>query len=181
MDILMVVARQNFRDEEFLEPRTVLEAAGHRVIIASTEEGPCVGTGGTRVFATISLREVRADRFDGVVFVGGPGARTLFDDAQAHRVAVELSRAGRLVGAICIAPVILGRAGILVGRKAAVFPGEREAMLARHAMPVSQDVVVDGKVVTASGPRYATAFGEALVTVLALQRARPAPKESLRM
>lgn len=181
MDILMVVAQQNFRDEEFLEPRQTLEAAGHRVIIASTVQGPCVGSGGTRVSATVALYEVRADRFDGVIFVGGPGARSLFDDTEAHRVAVELSRAGRLVGAICIAPVILARAGILVGRKAAVFPGERDAMLARHAMPVKQDVVVDGKVVTASGPRYATAFGEAVVTVLALQRARPAPKEPARM
>jgi protease I len=173
MDILMVVAQDRFRDEEFQAPLQALEAAGHRVIVVSQRAGQCTGTGGTLAFAVMSLAEVHADRFDGAVFVGGPGARALFDDADAHRIALELSRAGRLVGAICIAPVILARAGVLIGRRAAVFPAEREALLSRKALPVKEDVVVDGKVVTASGPRYAEAFGAALVEVLSMQRPRP--------
>ncbi|MDP1827682.1 MAG: DJ-1/PfpI family protein [Archangium sp.] len=175
MDILMVVAQRDFRDEEFVEPRHALEAAGHHVIIGSVAVGPCTGTGGSTVRATVALADVRADRLDGVVFVGGPGARSLFDDAAAHRIAVEVSRAGKLLGAICVAPVILARAGVLVGRRATVFPSEAGSLTARHALLQHQDVVVDGKLVTASGPAHARAFGAALVQVLTLLTGRPQP------
>jgi protease I len=179
MDILMVVAQHDFRDEEFIEPRHALEAAGHRVIIASTSAGTCTGVLGSTVRASVALADVHADRLDGAVFVGGPGARTLFADPAAHRIAVELSRAGKLLGAICLAPVILARAGVLSGRKATVFPSEFEALAAKHVVVQKhQDVVVDGKVVTASGPLHARAFGAALVQVLTLQRGRPVSPQS---
>ena len=80
-----------------------------------------------------------------------------------------------MLGAICVAPVILARAGVLAGRRATVFPSERSVLLARKALPQKQDVVIDGKVVTASGPAHAASFGQALVQLLALQRARPTP------
>lgn len=175
MDVLMVVAQSQFRDEEFVEPRHALEDAGHRVVIASAAAGPCLGVNGSSVRATLGLAEVRADRFDGVVFIGGPGASAFFDDPHAHRVAVEFARAGKVLGAICVAPVILAAAGVLAGRRVTVFPSERDTLLARKALPQRQDVVIDGKVVTASGPKHAAAFGKALVEVLALQRGRPTP------
>lgn len=175
MDLLIVVAQHDFRDEEFIEPRRALEEAGHHVVIASKQVGPCIGVNGSAVRASIALSEVRPDRYDGAVFIGGPGARTLFDDHDAHRIAVELSRAGKVLGAICIAPVILARAGVLVGRRVAVFPTEVDAISVKHALPQRQDVVIDGKLVTASGPKHARAFGAALVEVLTMQSGRPHP------
>lgn len=175
MELLMVVAQHEFRDEEFIEPRRALEEAGHHVVVASKQAGPCIGVNGSAVRASVALAEVRADRFDGAVFVGGPGARALFDDRDAHRIAVDLSRSGKVLGAICIAPVILARAGVLVGRRVTVFPTEADAIAAKHALPQHQDLVIDGKLVTASGPKHARAFGAALVEVLMLQRGRPQP------
>ncbi len=178
MDILMVVAQQDFRDEEFIEPRHALEAAGHRVVICSKETGACMGVKGSTIIASVALVDVRVDRFDGAVFVGGEGARTLFDDPAAHRIAVELSRASKVLGAICLAPVILARAGVLVGRRATALASELESLIARHALARDQEVVIDGKLVTASGSHYARAFGAALVQVLMLQRGRPQPVAS---
>lgn len=169
----MVVAQQGFRDEEFIEPRHALEAAGHRVIIGSTAVGPCTGVNGSMVRATVALSEVRVDRIDGAVFIGGEGARRFFDDFAAHRIAMELSRAGKMLGAICLAPVILARAGVLVGKRATAFQTELDSLTARHALARQQEVVIDGKLVTASGPAHARAFGAALVQVLTLQRGRP--------
>ena len=173
MDILMIVPQRDFRDEEFIEPRHALESAGHRVIIASKGVGPCTGCRGSTVRASVALSEVRVDRIDGAVFVGGEGARALFDDPAAHRIAVELSRAGKLLGAICLAPVILARAGVLVGKRATAFPPELDLLSAKHALARHQDVIIDGKLVTASSPAYARAFGSALVQVLMLQSGRP--------
>lgn len=173
MDILMVVAQREFRDEEFVEPKHALEAAGHRVVIGSQLAGPCRGMKGSAVRATVALCEARVDRYDGAVFAGGEGARSLFDDRSAHRIAMELSRAGKVLGAICLAPVILARAGVLVGKRATAFPSELESLRARHALARHQEVVIDGKLVTASSAAHAKAFGAALVQVLTLQRGRP--------
>ncbi len=173
MDVLMVVAPSEFRDEEFAEPRALLERAGHRVVVASRSAGPCRGTLGATVQATLALAEVHADRFDAAVFVGGRGAETYFDDPEAHRVAVAFARAGKVLGAICIAPAILARAGVLAGRRATVYPSERAVLQAHRALPQRQDVVIDGRIVTASGPAHAAAFGRALVQVLALHRTQP--------
>jgi len=73
-----------------------------------------------------------------------------------------------VVGAICIAPGILARAGILKGRKATVFPSEIEALKRNGAFYTALPVVIDGRIVTASGPEAAEEFGKALVKTLGL-------------
>lgn len=172
MNVLMVVAPQSFRDEEFNAPRSVLQASGHAITIASLEAGPCKGVGGTVVNATVGLDAVRPDDYAGVVFVGGPGARVFFHDPQAHRIAQALYGAGRVVAAICVAPAILAHAGVLKGRRATVFPSENAALFAAHALVRALGVVTDGTIVTASGPEHAHAFGVEVARVLAAHSGR---------
>jgi len=70
------------------------------------------------------------------------------------------------VGAICIAPGILARAGILKDKKATVFPSEIETLKREGAHYSALPVVIDGKIVTADGPEAAEGFGKALVKTL---------------
>lgn len=167
MNILVIVAPQDFRDEELTEPVNALERAGHRVTLASRAPGPCRGVNGLEVEATLALASATAQAFDGVVFVGGPGARVFFEDPQAHRLAREFEADHKLVAAICIAPAILARAGVLRGRRATVFKSEQAALREGGAELQPADVVADGLLVTASGPRHAAAFGQRLVQRLA--------------
>ena len=74
--------------------------------------------------------------------------------------------AGKLVGAICIAPRILSEAGILNGKKATVYSSEAGVLRANGAIYTGKDVEVDGKIVTASGPHAAEQFGNTLVKLL---------------
>ncbi len=172
MRIVMIVAQHDFRDDELREPRQALIAAGHTVTLASTAAGTCTGVGGEVEEAELSLHEIDPERFDGVVFIGGTGARSMFDDPDAHRVAVAMSGGAKLVGALCIAPSILARAGVLAGRWATAGPSELRELAAHHALVRRDDVVVDGNLVTSSGPRHAKAFGAALVEVLSPRSAR---------
>jgi protease I len=178
MTVLFVIAPRDFRDEELLEPLRALKAAGHAVSVASLQPGTCTGLGGARVDATLGLSEARPEDFDGVVFVGGPGARALFDHPDAHRLARELFAAGKLVGAICIAPVILARAGLLRGKRATVFETEATVLRDEGASVLSLGVVADGTLVTARGPREAKDFGKALVKALS-QVGTPAKEPSV--
>lgn len=165
--VVMVVAPADFRDEELEEPRRILAAHGADVTVASTTIDPVRGMLGATVSPDALLNTVRVDDFDAVVFVGGRGARSYFANDTALEVARQFATAGKLVGAICIAPVILANAGLLEGRNAAVFGSEETALRGRGALVSRAPVAVDGNIVTAEGPEAATQFGEALASELA--------------
>jgi|APLak6261675434_1056106.scaffolds.fasta_scaffold00543_8 protease I len=176
--VLMIIAPFDYRDEELVEPRDELRLAGHHVTLASKEAGWCTGVSGIRTEATLALRDVRCDDYDAVVFVGGNGAQVYFEDPDARRIAVEFDRKDKVIGAICVAPTILANAGVLMGRRATAFPSELRTLAKHGARTTGADVCVDGNLVTASGPKFAEAFGERLVAALAAKQHVEAPHPS---
>ncbi|MBC7347996.1 MAG: DJ-1/PfpI family protein [Clostridia bacterium] len=100
------------------------------------------------------------------LFVGGEGAREYWDDLQAHRIAREALEQGKVLGAICLAPVTLANAGVLAGRKATVWPDEAARLKAAGAKYTGSGVEIDGRIVSASGPESAKDFGEAIARLL---------------
>ena len=162
---LLVIAPETFRDEEYAEPKQVLEESGFDVTTASVEPGVCTGRFGLKATAEVALRDVDASSFDIVAFIGGGGARVFFDDPDAHRVARDALTAGRVLGAICIAPATLAHAGLLEGVTVTSFPSEQADIEAHGADWTGRLVEVDGRIVTANGPEAATAFGRELVRV----------------
>jgi len=164
-NVLLVIAPRGFRDEEALVPKARLEAAGHRVTVASSRTGPCRGSLGAWLQAEVSLAETRGDRFDAVVFAGGEG--TLLEDASARRVAREAWIAHRPLGALCAAVSILAEAGLLEGRRATGWPGRHAHLRQRGAVLCDEGVVTDPEgIVTAAGPAWAEAFAEAMLRLL---------------
>jgi protease I len=166
----MIVAKQNFRDEELAEPRTVLRDAGAKVTIAASSTRESVGMlGRVKVRPEITLDQVDPTAYDAIVFVGGQGASEYWNDKTAHRIATEAYAAGKIVAAICIAPVTLANAGLLKGRKATVFPSEKDALVKGGANYTGAGVEVDGRIITADGPASATKFGKVVRDALERQ------------
>ena len=164
---VMVIAQDKFRDEELFEPKAILEKAGVSVTVASTILSPAKGTLGKEYKPEMLLKDVNADEFDAVVFVGGMGASQYWNDPSAHKLILDAQAAGRIIAAICIAPVTLAKAGILKGKKATVWASDAGQLLVTGARYTGNNVEVDGKVITAAGPFAAREFGEALVRALA--------------
>ncbi len=164
--VLMVIAPRDFRDEELFDTRAGLERAGHTCVIASSAARTCSGTRGRRARATQAIDQVDTAEFDVVVFVGGPGAAVFFDDPAALEIARTMHRQHKVVAAICIAPTVLARAGVLRGKRATAFESEIGDLRAVGATYMGPGVVVDGSIVTASGPDRAVAFGKAIARLL---------------
>jgi len=164
--VLMVIAKNKFRDEEYREPRMVLEAAGAVITVASSSLNTAEGMLGLKVKPDVLIGNVKEGDYDGIVFVGGGGASEYFDSPVAHTLARNFFEHGKLTSAICIAPATLANAGVLKGKRATAFPSSEEALKTHGAIAVRDDVVTDGKIVTAVGPSAAKKFGEKLVDVL---------------
>lgn len=164
--VLLVVAAKNFQDEEFAQPYDLLTRLGATVKVACSQKAKATGVFGRTIIPDLLLGECRADDYDAIVFIGGPGAAEYFSNTQAHALARAAVAKGKVLGAICIAPVTLANAGVLKGKKATVFPSEQPQLAAEGAQLSRQDVIVDGKIVTATGPQVAREFAQALAKLL---------------
>ena len=163
---VFVIAEKIFRDEEYQEPKDILTQAGIKVVTASTTTGEATGKLGMKVKPDILLKDVQLDEADALVFIGGGGAEQYFHDPLAHRLAQEAVKKGKVLGAICIAPVILANAGVLAGKKATVYIDGAGSLKEGKADYTGRDVEVDGNIVTANGPGAAHAFGRMLAGML---------------
>jgi len=165
--VLMIIALENFRDEELLHPKEELERAGASITITSTKITPARGVLGATVTPDIKLDQVKVDDYDAVVFVGGPGSSIYFNDSRALSIASEAFKKGKITCAICIAPVTLANAGVLKGKQATVWNGDLiDKIEGKGAKYVGKPVVVDGKIITANGPAAAREFGRTIAKAL---------------
>lgn len=165
--VLFVIAPQGFQDQELADSKAQVEAAGFKAVIASKKAGRCNGSLGGSVNAELGLSQVNStSEFEAIVFIGGPGATVYFDDAEAHALARKFVQAGKVVAAICIAPVILAKAGVLKGRKGTVFSSGESDLEEGGAELTGTPVAVSGRVVTANGPPAASAFGKKITELL---------------
>lgn len=162
---VMIISQELFRDEEYLEPKEVLENAGIAVVTASQKAGIAKSKFGKTAIADISINDIDARNYDAILFVGGPGSHVYHKDPVAHKIAQDAVKYGKVLGAICGAPPTLAYAGVLNGKKATMFSDTGELQKG-GATYTGAGVEIDGKIITATGPHTAKAWGEAIVKAL---------------
>lgn len=165
-NVVTVIAKKDFRDEELFEPKRIIEQAGGKVTVASSSLNEAKGMLGKTCKPDILVKDINVDEFDAVVFVGGTGASEYWNDSRAIAVAKSAAERRKLLGAICIAPVTLANAGLLDGKNATVYESEADKLKAKGANYTGAAVEVDGNIITANGPEAAAKFGAAIVRAL---------------
>jgi protease I len=163
--VLMVIAPRDFRDEEYSETKRALEIIGAEVTIVNSTGQAAKGMFGTIVKPDKNFFDINPKDFDAIVFIGGSGTASYFNNRQAINLAKEFYNAGKIVAAICIAPSILANAGILNGKKATAYPSERNNINAVGTY-TGKVVEQDGKIITGSGPEAAKDFGKKIADAL---------------
>lgn len=165
--VLMIIAFRNFRDEEYLEPRGILEGEGAKITVASSSLGTAKGMLGAKAKTDIMLDQVNTADYDAILFVGGTGSSEYFYNPKAHSIAKEAVASGKILGAICVAPTTLANAGVLKGKKATCYSSSVSDLKRGGATYTRGEVEVAGNIVTADGPGSAKAFGEVVLNKLA--------------
>ena len=163
----MIIASENFQDEELFGTKGVLDSAKVETVVASSRIGPIKGMLGGVAEARIPLNQLRVDDYDAIIFVGGSGAVEYFDNPVALNIAREAARKRKVLAAICIAPTILANAGVLTGVRATSYLSERERLVSVGAVYTGAPVEKDRLIITGTSPMAATLFGQAIVDALA--------------
>ena len=101
-----------------------------------------------------------------IVLPGGmPGAASLADHEGLRKLILGFCAANRPVAAICAAPMVLGRLGLLKGKKATCYPGFEKYL--EGAEVTGKMVEQDGNIITGRGPGAALEFAFTIVAKLA--------------
>lgn len=161
----MVIAPEDFKDEEYFVPRDIFEEAKHDVFTASSLKD-ARSVNGKIVKVDYVFPGVVSDDFDAVVFVGGPGTEVYLYDSFVHDLAIQFSNSQKVTAAICMAPSILANAGILAGKYATCFRSEEDNLKNKGAKVTSELVSQDGNIVTGRGPEAAQEFANKVLAML---------------
>lgn len=169
--IVLIVARESFRDEEYFVPKEILEKGGVEIKTASDKTGIARGAEGGEVKVDLLVQEINPADFDAVVFIGGPGALEHLDNKISYKLARDTIERGKILAAICVSSVILARAGVLKSKKATVWSSVLDKSTVKilkegGAIYEDENVVIDGKIITANGPSSAKEFGEKILSIL---------------
>lgn len=131
-------------------------------ILSVADSGQVTGSHGISIGADRNFSGTDFSQYDGVILPGGmPGTTNLAADERVLALLRSFAAAGKLTAAICAAPTVLAKAGLLEGKKAVCYPGMEEQLTGAK---VSFDpVAVDGTVITSRGLGTAIPFALSIV------------------
>ena len=153
-----------FEEIEALMPLDLMRRAGLEVTTVGIGGKDITGSHGITVKADITDSNLADNAPECVILPGGmPGTKNLDASPVVHKALDDALENNSLLGAICAAPRILGKRGILRGKKATCFPGFEEYL---EGATVGGRVVRDGQVITGIGMGAALEFGIEIVAAL---------------
>jgi 4-methyl-5(b-hydroxyethyl)-thiazole monophosphate biosynthesis len=164
---VLVPLAEGFEEIEAVNVIDILRRADVEVVTAGLREGPVEGSHKIKVLPDTTLDKISIKDLDCLVLPGGfPGFVNLGDDQRILNMIREMDRAGKHIAAICGAPSVLIKAGVLQGRTATVSPSGK-AQVADCANYSPERVVVDRNLITSQSPGTAMEFALKLAEVLA--------------
>ncbi len=152
-----------FEEVEALAPLDILRRAGLSVATVGIGKKEILGAHGISVSADLTEGEFDGEA-DCVFLPGGmPGTLNLDASRTVEDTVLSVAKSGGYLVAICAAPRVLGRLGLLDGRRFTCYPGTEE--LIKNGIFTPQRIVVDGNVITARGMGCAVELGLTLVSL----------------
>jgi len=165
---IAVLCEHQYQELELWYPVMRLREAGCNVLIVGPSDTQIYGSKlGYPVIADLSIDEVNADDFDGVVIPGGFAPEGLRRSAGIVNLVRDLNERGGLIAAICHAGWVLASADIARGRRLTCVSIIKDDVKHAGGNYVDEPVVRDGNLITSRLPGDLPDFGRAIVDYLA--------------
>ena len=170
--MIIVCLATGFEEIEALTPVDVLRRAGLDVktVAIGTDTKSVTGSHGITVVADITERELSARSdfptcVEHIILPGGmPGSLNLHASPFVDGMLRFVKENGGHIGAICAAPLVLGRRGLLAQKRATCFPGFEGELTGAEIC--GEVCVTDGNITTANGMEAALPFAKELADIL---------------
>lgn len=174
----MMVAN-GYEEVEMLTVVDLLRRAGMTCdIISVTGSGKLTSSHNVTVEADLQYENADFDSYDALVIPGGmPGTINLGEHAGVCGQLKKAYEGGKLIAAICAAPTVFGKLGLLEGKKAICYPGMEDQLAG--AVVTYEPAVRDGNIITSRGMGTAIDFGLAIVAYYEGEEAAAALAEKI--
>ena len=165
-NVLIILSRNKFCGEEYKLSRQVLEAFGISCKVASSTLSPTIGLDGTIVVPDYQIRNLDSQVYSTFLLIGGVGCREYWHDKFVHTLLNNAYSSGKLLCAICLAPVILTNAGLLKGKRATAHPSAADYLKFKGVKYSSKLVEYERNIITANGPEATEEFANKITDLL---------------
>ena len=171
-----------FEDIEALIPVDVLRRGGVDIVTVSINGSNIVESAhGVQMVTDAIFEEVEDELADADLLMlpgGMPGAENLNAHGGVKDALLRQHEAGKMVAAICAAPMVLGGLGILKGKRATCYPGFEGAL---QGAEYTHDLwTTDGNVTTGEGPAAALPYAYSLLALLTTEETARDVAEGMR-
>ncbi len=166
-----LILADGFEEIEAVTVVDVLRRAGTEVIVArlTGDREWAEGAHGLKVGVEADLSGLVNEELDLLVLPGGmPGARKLAGSELVLDLLRKVDKKGKMIGAICAAPMVLAKAGLVRGKRVTCYPGIESEL--EGAVYTGSQVEIDGRLITANGPGGALEFALTLAAELGLSK-----------
>jgi protease I len=162
-----VLIEEQYQELEVWCPYYRLKEAGVDVVLLGKEKGAVYkGKFGYPATAEAGYRDVKAGDFDAVIVPGGFAPDFMRRYPEPAKLVADAAKAGKVIASICHGAWLLASANVLKGKKATCFYAIADDVKNAGAKYVDEEVVVDGKLITARKPEDIPAFCAAIVKAL---------------
>ena len=169
--MIAILLADGFEEIEALTPLDVLRRAGLDVRTVAINSKIAVGSHGIPVVCDILCDEVNLSEVTMTIFPGGmPGSLNLDASPFTEKIINATLKNNGKLAAICAAPLVLGRRGLLNGKAATCYPGFESELIG--AKISNESVVTDGNITTAKGMGVALEFAKELVRIVCGEQTR---------
>ena len=160
MKRILLILADGFEEIEALGTADVLRRLEMAVTLAGLNSRSVTGAHGMVVTADCELCAVADDGFDAVILPGGmPGAANLDKSLLVDKVLKKAASNRQIIAAICAAPFVLAKRGLLDGKRFTMYPGFESEL--GGLTYTGEPGEVDGNIITGKGPGAVFAFAGA--------------------
>lgn len=133
--------------------------------ISITDEKLVIGAHGIKIEADSIFNDVDFGLGEMIILPGGmPGTTNLLNFSPLLDLINDYNSLGKKIAAICAAPMILGKMGLLKGKNATCYPGFEQYL--EDAIVSESNIVVDSNIITSRGPATAPIFASKILEIL---------------
>ena len=161
----VILLADGFEETEAVATGDVLKRLGIAVQFAGVNTEYVTSTAGVTIKAHTLLDDVDWSTKDAVILPGGlPGAENLRDSSEVMEVLRKMNADGKVVAAICAAPIALERAGLVRGKAVTGYPGTNAGL--EDLVYTGNRAEQDGNLVTGKGPGASFDFAAQIAKAL---------------